>query len=136
LDVPTVLIVDDHERFRRTLRDWLEIELPGAVVLGAATAEEGLVVARRTSPDLVLMDIGLPGLNGIEATRQLVAGRLGIKVVMVSIHETAAHRTASAAAGALGYVAKSDLADQLRPLLGRFVARRRDPGGVQQGSAA
>jgi DNA-binding NarL/FixJ family response regulator len=136
LDAPTVLIIDDHERFRRTLREWLETELPGVVTFGAATAEEGLVVARQCSPGLVLMDIGLPGLNGIEATRQLLAERPGATVVMVSIHETASYRAAAAAAGAAGYVAKSALVDQLRPLLGRLLAHPADPGDVRQGSAA
>jgi DNA-binding NarL/FixJ family response regulator len=121
VDSPRILTIDDHEMFRATLVDWLTTCVPNAVVLAAASAEEGLALARETRPQIVLMDIGLPGLSGIEATRRLLAERPDAKVVIVSIHETASHRAAAAAAGAVGYVPKSALATQLSPLLRRLL---------------
>ena len=133
---PKILTIDDHEAFRTTLVDWLTTSIPGAVVLGAASAEEGLAIARDERPDVVLMDIGLPRMSGLEATKRLLVEQPGAKVVIVSIFETASHRAAAAAAGAIGYVPKSALAAQLAPLLKRLVAQGNGAASGDNGAEA
>jgi DNA-binding NarL/FixJ family response regulator len=122
-----VILVDDHEAFRSTLRAWLEANVPGIAVHETGTAEEALEIVPRVAPRLVLMDIGLPGLSGLEATRRLLDATPATSVVIVSIHETASHRAAAAAAGAVGYVAKSSLTTQLPPLLQRVLGDDQEP---------
>ena len=131
-----ILTIDDHEAFRRTLVDWLAASVPGVAVLSAASAEEGLTIARQERPQVVLMDIGLPRMGGIDATRRLLAEQPDTKVVIVSIHETASHRAAAAAAGAVGYVPKSALATQLRPLLERLLEPATAASGAGSGLVA
>lgn len=120
----SILIVDDHDGFRETLRAWLATAMPDTVVYEAASGEEALALVLAVSPQVVLMDIGLPGMNGIEATRRLLAERPETVVVMVSVRETAVHRAAAAAAGAVAYLPKSGMAEALRPLLGRLTPRQ------------
>ena len=67
----TILIVEDHDDVRRALRDWLELEFPRCRVIEAASGEEAVALIRIESPCLVVMDIRLPGMNGIETTRQI-----------------------------------------------------------------
>ncbi len=66
----TILVVDDHEAVRWGLREWLEMAFPGCRVIEANSGEEAIVLTINESPRVVLMDINLPGMNGIEATRR------------------------------------------------------------------
>ena len=82
-----VLVVDDQEPFRIAMSTVVE-ETPGFVVVGsAASGEESLVVAARVRPDLVLMDINLPGIDGIEATRRITARPDPPVVVLLSTYD-------------------------------------------------
>jgi two-component system invasion response regulator UvrY len=118
----SILIVDDHDVFRSTLREWLAFTLPGVVIFEAASGEECIAAASANCPDIILMDIGLPGITGIEATRQVMRALPQTRVVILSINETASQRAAAAAAGAVGYVAKSDMVLTLRPVLSWLLA--------------
>lgn len=101
-----VLIADDNADFREGLRGLIERE-PDVVVVGeAATGEEAVVLAARLQPDLVLMDLKMPGCNGIEAARRIVATSPHIGVLMVSMFEDDASVFAAMRAGARGYVLK------------------------------
>ena len=100
-----VLIVDDQEPFRRAMGAVVE-ETEGFVVVGAAASgEESLAMAAELLPDLVLMDVALPGIDGIEATRRLTAGVDGPVVVLLSTydHDQFDHD----GCGAASYVAKA-----------------------------
>jgi two-component system response regulator AlgR len=82
-----VLIVDDQEPFRRAMGAVVE-ETTGFVVVGSATSgEESLMVAAELRPDLVLMDVNLPGIDGIEATRRLTEVPDGPVVVLLSTYD-------------------------------------------------
>jgi CheY-like chemotaxis protein len=89
----TALIVEDDDLVRAGLRAWLAATFPHWRFLVASTGEIAVYLAQRQAPDIVLMDIGLPGMNGIEPTRRLKAMQPEIQVVMLSIHEDAAYRT-------------------------------------------
>jgi CheY-like chemotaxis protein len=69
----SVLLVDDHRAFRVAVRSVLDAEPTYTVVAEATDGEEAVALARRLRPDLVLMDVRLPGINGIEATRRILA---------------------------------------------------------------
>jgi DNA-binding NarL/FixJ family response regulator len=107
-----VVIVDDHKMFRDGLRGLINAE-PGMEVVGEAVdGREAIEVARRLSPDVVIMDISMPGMNGIEAMRHLIKERPGVKVIMLSMYSSGPLVQSVLAAGATGYVLKgSDFAE-------------------------
>jgi DNA-binding NarL/FixJ family response regulator len=129
---PRILLVDDHGRFRASLRDWLEHRLRDVEVLEAADGEEAVALAAERRPDLVLMDIGLPGMDGLEATRRILRRRPGTVVVVVSLHSTERHRAESAAAGAAAHVAKGSLPQGLEQALGDALRPRAEKDEATQ----
>jgi DNA-binding NarL/FixJ family response regulator len=107
-----VLLADDHQLLRQGLRRLLEaagIEVAAEAGDGREAVDEAL----RTLPDVVLMDIWMPRLSGIEATRELLRRAPGSKVLILSMHETRAFVEDALAAGALGYLLKSASAEEL-----------------------
>lgn len=102
----TVLIVEDNEKNMKLARDILNAK--GYETLEATTGEEGVRLAKERKPDLVLMDIQLPGINGIEALRQIRADALtaGIPVVALTASVTPTDRGAINAAGFDAFIGK------------------------------
>jgi len=101
-----VLIVDDHEIARAGLRGMLE-GAPGLEVVGeAASGHEALALCRRLRPDLALVDVRMPGLNGLETTRALKAEHPALAVVMVTMYDNPEYLLEALKAGAAGYVLK------------------------------
>jgi two-component system, NarL family, nitrate/nitrite response regulator NarL len=108
-----LMLVDDHPLVRDGLRARLA-SVPGlAVVAEADSADSALEVAPRAAPDLVLMDIGLRGANGIEATRRLRAVLPALRVVVLSMHDNAEYVREALRAGAGGYVLKDSPAEEI-----------------------
>ena len=118
----SILVVDDHEPLRRSVVTWLEYRFPGCSVLGVESAEEALALPDR--PDIVLMDINLRGIDGLEATSLIKAAAPETSVVMLTMHDTPHHRRAAEKAGASGYIAKRDLESQLEPTVVELIRRR------------
>jgi DNA-binding NarL/FixJ family response regulator len=112
-----VLLVDDHELMRQGLRSILEREEEVEVVGEAASGHAALQLARTLAPDVVIMDVAMQGLNGIEATRQIRAECPRVKVLALSSHSDARYVTAMLDAGASGYVLKANAYDDLRRAL-------------------
>lgn len=108
-----VLLVDDHKILRDALKGVLEREQDIAVVGEANDGAEGLLLARELQPDIVLMDIGLPIMGGIDATRTLVAEYPEVKVVALSTFSDRRIVMQMLDAGARGYVVKSAGRDEL-----------------------
>jgi DNA-binding NarL/FixJ family response regulator len=101
-----VVIVDDHPVFRQGLRDVLETD-PGLQVVGeAATGEVALQMAEDVEPDVMLVDINLPDVNGLQVTRQIRAKRPEIKIVVVTGYDDAEQAFHAIRAGASAYCAK------------------------------
>jgi DNA-binding NarL/FixJ family response regulator len=117
-----ILIADDHRLFRDGLRALLN-SLPDIEVVGeAATGGEAVAQAERVQPDVVLMDIQMPGINGIEATRHIVRTSPHIGVIVVTMFEDNDSVFTAMRAGARGYVLKgADQEEMLRVI--RAVAR-------------
>jgi DNA-binding NarL/FixJ family response regulator len=108
-----LLLADDHEFVRRGVRYLLESE-PGWEVCGeAATGREAVEMAERLSPDVVVLDISMPGMNGLEATRQIRRVAPQCQVLILTIHESEDMVRDVLAAGARGYVLKSDAGSDL-----------------------
>ena len=117
-----ILIVEDHEGVRHSLREWLELSFPHYQLLEAASGEEAVSVAQASCPCLVIMDIGLPGINGIEATQGIKAALPDTQVVMLTIYDDEAHRADAAAAGASAYVRKRKVQTELLPVVTRLLS--------------
>jgi DNA-binding NarL/FixJ family response regulator len=112
-----VVLVDDHELMRQGLRSILEREEEVEVVGEAASGREALELARTLAPDVVIMDVAMQDLNGIETTRQIRAECPRVKVLALSSHSDARYVTAMLDAGASGYVLKANAYDDLRRAL-------------------
>jgi DNA-binding NarL/FixJ family response regulator len=108
-----VLIADDHLLFRDGLRALLVAAPDMAPVGEAATGDEVVGLATTTQPDVILMDLKMPGRNGIDATRQIVAESPHIGVLVVTMFEDDASVFAAMRAGARGYLLKGAKYDQL-----------------------
>ena len=113
-----VLIVDDQAPFRSAARSLVQ-RVDGWRVIGeVGSGEDAIEAASTTRPDLVLMDINLPGMSGIEATRQIVAADPGIAVVLLSTYAAEDLPADARSCGAAGYIDKADLSPRrLRALL-------------------
>ena len=102
-----ILIADDHALFREGLRRILELEEDIKIIGEANDGAETLQLANRLKPDVILMDINLPGPNGIRITRQIKKRYRNVYVIMLSMYEDTAHIIESFQAGASGYVIKT-----------------------------
>jgi len=102
-----VLIVDDQEPFRQAAAAVVELTEPFVVVGTAESGETSLAAVPGLRPDLVLMDVGLPGIDGMEATRRLVALPSPPVVVLVSTHDEEEFGDAARTCGAVAYIKKS-----------------------------
>lgn len=114
----TVLVVDDQQPFRAAARFVVRATSGYHVVAEAATGEEALELAAALRPQLVLMDINLPGVSGIEATRQLVESHPAAVVLLMSTYSADDLPDEAGACGARAYVHKSELSpDVLRAVV-------------------
>lgn len=102
----SVLLVDDSREFREGLRGVLEVEQDMAVVAEAGTGEQAMALAAQLQPDVVLMDLQMPGCNGIEATRRIVAASPHIGILVLTMHEDDESVFTALRAGARGYLLK------------------------------
>ena len=106
-----VLIVDDQEPFRMAARMVVEATDGFEVVGEAETGEDSVTMAAELTPDLVLMDVNLPGINGLDATRQILAGTAGapgtVVVLLLSTYEEEEYAPRAAECGAAAYIPKA-----------------------------
>lgn len=101
-----VLIADDHPLFRHGIRELLNLA-PDIQVVGEATSgEEAITQAEALHPDVILMDVNMPGVNGIEATRRILHVSPHIRILVVTMFEDDATVFAAMRAGARGYILK------------------------------
>jgi DNA-binding NarL/FixJ family response regulator len=119
----SILVVEDHLEMRSALRDWLLASLPPVRLSEARTLEEALGHASAAQPDVVLMNLELPGLNGIEATRELRRRHPSCPVVIMSVNDSEALRVAAIEAGAVAFISKRELPHGLLPILDRLGPR-------------
>lgn len=112
-----VVVVDDYPDFLTVLTDLLSSVSPIRVVGLASSAEEALALVQDLQPDVVVMDFAMPGMNGIEATSRLKALAHPPRVLLVTLHDGQDYRAQAAAAGADGFLSKSEVVGGLIPLI-------------------
>ena len=108
-----IIIVDDHQLFREGVKRILDFEDSFHVVAEGDDGADVVDLYRLHNPDVVLMDINMPGKNGVEATAGLIAEFPNARVVMLSIHDDESYVTHSLKSGALGYMLKEMDADEI-----------------------
>ena len=108
-----VLLVDDHAIIREGLRSLLDKQSEMEVIADTDDGRKAIEFVRELSPDIVIMDITMPGLHGIEATRQITAEFPDVKVIALSIHSKRRFVADMLSAGATGYILKECLFDEL-----------------------
>jgi DNA-binding NarL/FixJ family response regulator len=113
----SLLVVEDHDRVRTSLMAWLAEAVPGARVRGVGSGEAALEALAADPAELVLMDVGLPGISGIDATREIRARWPDTQVLVLTIHEPPEYRERALAAGAAGFVPKRTMGSDLLPLV-------------------
>ena len=119
-----ILVVDDHTMMRSGMRGLLEKTEDAVVVDEAGTATEAVNLAQSGRPDVVFMDVELPGGSGIGATEEIVRNRWCDKVVMVSAHDSRTCVESALRAGARGYVLKTSATDEILTALHEVCAGR------------
>ena len=118
----TVLLVDDHSLVRRGFRRMLEDEPDMEVVGEAGDGEESVKLAKKLQPQVVVMDCALPGMNGLEATRQIIGESPDTAVLMLSMHSESTWVRQAIEAGAKGYVLKNAMDLELGPAIRKIAA--------------
>jgi DNA-binding NarL/FixJ family response regulator len=118
---PVILIVEDHDALRESLQKWLGSVFQNSSVLQSKSAEEALAKVMEIQPDVVLMDVMLPGMSGIDAARLIKDAVPKARVVMLSIYEDSDYRAGAAAAGANVYIPKRKMGTELIPVLTKLL---------------
>lgn len=108
-----IILADDHQVLRRGFRSLLTDESDLEVVGEASNGREAIELCRQLRPDLVLMDVSMPEMNGLAATREIKREYPGIGVLMLTMHENSDYLLEALDAGAAGYVLKDTPADRL-----------------------
>ena len=108
-----VLIVDDDSKFREVIRELLAMESDMEVIGEAGNGLVAIQQAKELKPDLILMDVRMPGVSGLEVTRRLTEEMPGIKIIILTLYDLIEYREAALANGAVGYVIKKSMLEDL-----------------------
>lgn len=119
-----VLLADDHRIVREGLKSLLNSQDDLEVIAEASDGRQAVEMARELNPDVVVMDVAMPLLNGIEATRQISGDGNGLKVVALSMHSDRRYVSEALKAGASGYVLKDGAFDELISAIRTVVAEK------------
>jgi DNA-binding NarL/FixJ family response regulator len=129
----SVLLVDNSPEFLQVAAAFLSMIPQVAVVGTARSGQEGLRLTARLCPDLVLMDLVMPGMNGLEATKMIRAQAVVPKIIMLTLYDIPEYRAAAAAAGADGFLNKADFTEGLLPLMRDVLVQPAHSGGADAG---
>lgn len=108
-----ILLVDDHPMMRRGVRDLLELEDDLEVVAEAGNGEDAIKLAQQIEPDLILMDLNMPGIDGLETTRRMRDADIDARIIMFTVSDEQSHVLEALRNGADGYLLKDMDAEQL-----------------------
>ncbi len=122
--MPTkILIIEDHDDFRAMVKSYLEKQDIQLQVFEAPTGESGVIKALREKPDIILMDIRLPNMNGIDAAGRIKKYLPECKIIVLTMFETEAFRNVFKSQDIEAYIGKSELYEKLVPLLKEILLR-------------
>ena len=119
MQIRKVLIVDDDMRFRRFVNELFSSEKDLQIIGEAEDGQEAILKAKELKPDLVLMDISMPRMNGLDATRRLKGIMPELLVIILTIHDLEEYKVAATASGAYVYVLKKTMMEDLIPAIRR-----------------
>jgi DNA-binding NarL/FixJ family response regulator len=119
---PRILLVDDHDIIRRGIRSLLSLSSDWEICGEARNGREAIEKVLECKADLVVMDVSMPVMNGVEATRQIRAISPSTKVVIFTMHDSPQIATAAKDAGASAWLTKTSLAEQLQRVVGEVLA--------------
>lgn len=115
-----ILIVDDHVSLRSSLRDWLSITFPNYDLLEAGDSKNAIQIATQSQPSLILMDIELPDVNGLETARVILEKSPDANIIILSIHDERNYRLHAKEIGVSAFVAKALMRTQLLPTIAKI----------------
>ncbi|MFZ0142928.1 MAG: response regulator transcription factor [Candidatus Sulfotelmatobacter sp.] len=119
-----ILIADDHEVARKGIRSLLESHPEWEVCAEASDGREAVECASRLEPDIILLDIGMPNLNGLDAARQILATTPGARILILTVHDSEQVVREVLAVGARGFLLKSDAGRDLLAAVEALQRRR------------
>jgi DNA-binding NarL/FixJ family response regulator len=108
-----ILLVDDHSFFRHTLRTYLELNPNWEICGEASDGCEAVAKTDELHPDIIIMDLEMPRLNGLEATRRIHEQSPSTRILILSLHESSVLSKIAQVSGAQGYILKSESLDAL-----------------------
>ena len=108
-----VLLVDDHSVVRMGFKMLIDSEKDMQVIAEAETGEDGIIKFQEIKPDVIVMDITMPGIGGLEAIDRIIAKDKNAKILVLSAHEDSVHPKRVLSAGAIGYLTKRSAAEEL-----------------------
>ncbi len=117
----TILIVEDHKDFRQAVRHFLEVSNIKADLLEASSGEEGILLAKRIKPQIVLMDFWLRGINGMEAASQIKASVPNCSIIMLTMFDIKDIEPLDSQNIIKAFISKSDLCDKLIPSINKIL---------------
>ena len=120
--ITRILIVDDHEVVRHGVRHILETQEDWSIVGEAADGQEAIQLNRQLMPDAIVMDIAMPLMNGLDATREIVKANPNCKVLILTMHQGPSIYQAIQHSGAKGMVTKSQATEELTRALSAVIA--------------
>jgi DNA-binding NarL/FixJ family response regulator len=126
---PLALVVDDHDAVRRALCGRIKASFSQFRLREAGSVGEALKIVDTERVDIVLMDIGLPGMNGIDGTHAVLEHSPHTSVIVVSIFDDSSHRSAATKAGANAYVCKRAIGRELIPAMQSLINGEREARG-------
>jgi DNA-binding NarL/FixJ family response regulator len=118
----TILIVEDHAGIRSSVKQWLSRVFDEYEIRDVGTGEDAVELCRKTKPELVVMDIKMPGINGILATQQIKKILPDTKIIILTIYDVPAFRAGALEAGASAFLSKNDMYRELIPTIRRLIA--------------
>lgn len=119
-----ILLVDDSRTFLDAAMHALTVDPRIEVVGSALSGQDGVALVNERQPDLVLMDIAMPGLNGMDATRRIKSQPNAPRVILLTSYDLQHYRKAARAAGADGFICKAEFDSELLPLLETLLVER------------
>jgi len=120
MTTPHLLIIEDHKDFRKAVRHFLELHHVRAHMMEACSGEEGVLLARKNKPEIVLTDFALGGINGLEAARQIKKHLPRCSIIMLSVYDPKEIFRRDGHGAIRYFISKRDLYEQLVPVINRI----------------
>jgi len=117
----TILIIEDHKDFRQAVRQFLEVSNVKADLLEASSGEEGVLLAKRNKPEVILMDFWLRGINGVEAASQIKASVPECSIILLTMFDLKDVQPLVSKDIIKEFISKSDLFEKLVPCVNRIL---------------